>query len=159
QLVSQEAVVFKFTNAVCESHNKSWMVINNCRLRAVNRHKVLFNFNGTILHPTNSIMVHSQIFKKASGYKPWIINYTTDCCRFLKKSYNPLAIYINSYYFDFSNFNHSCPFMGDQIIDGLYLKVEMLKGLPIPNGDYLLAMNWYFYEKKQFSTNLYYTYT
>ncbi|KAH8262870.1 hypothetical protein KR044_001270, partial [Drosophila immigrans] len=158
-VVPQEALVFRFTNAVCVSHNKSWVVINTCRLRAISRKKVVFNFNGTFLHPSNNIWLHGQIFRKANGYKPWVMNYTVDCCRFVKKSYNPFATFINSMYIDFSNFNHSCPFVGDQIIDGFYLNVNMLKGLPIPSGDYLLAMNWFFYEKKQFTTDIYYTFT
>ncbi|KAH8377435.1 hypothetical protein KR093_005440, partial [Drosophila rubida] len=153
-----DALVFKLTNAVCESYNKSWIIVNECRLRVLGRNKIVFNFNATLLQPTNNIVLHTQIFKKANGYKPWLINYTIDSCRFMRKSYNPFAIYINSIYISFTNFNHTCPFSGDLIVNGFYLQVDMLKGLPIPNGDYLLAMNWYLYKKKQLSTHLYFTF-
>lgn len=109
-ILSQDAVTFKFTNAVCESYNKSWFVIHQCRLRAVNRNKNTFNFNGTIVHPAHKINIHMQILKKANGYKPWLFNETIDACRFLKTSYSPFAKLVFNLFKDFSNINHTCPY-------------------------------------------------
>ncbi|EDW57320.2 uncharacterized protein Dvir_GJ15150 [Drosophila virilis] len=107
----QEAIEFKFTNAVCESYNKSWMVIHECRLRAVSRNKTTFNFNGTVLHPANDIHVRFELFVKASGYKPWLVNITVDGCRFIKKRFNAFAMLAYKLLAEFSNFNHSCPYL------------------------------------------------
>ncbi|XP_060645333.1 uncharacterized protein LOC132784004 [Drosophila nasuta] len=76
-----EAVEFKFTNAVCESWNKT------------------------------NILVEVQMFKKANGYKPWLIKTAVDACRFVKKSYNPFAILVYNLFKEFSNINHTCPYM------------------------------------------------
>ncbi|KRF99298.1 uncharacterized protein Dwil_GK27606 [Drosophila willistoni] len=54
------------TNAKCETFNKS-----------------------TYLHPVNKLSVHGQLFKKANGYKPWLINVTFDACRYLRRPNNP----------------------------------------------------------------------
>ncbi|KAH8302017.1 hypothetical protein KR044_001885, partial [Drosophila immigrans] len=148
----QEAVVFKFTNAVCESYNKSWAIINNCRLRAISRNKTIFNMNITLLHPGNSILIDGQVFKRANGYKPWIVKFNVDACKFHRKPYNPAAILIYSLFKEFSNLNHTCPY-GDQILKGFYLRHEILR-LPFPTGDYLLAMNWLFDNKKLVFTNI-----
>ncbi|KAH8376923.1 hypothetical protein KR093_002266, partial [Drosophila rubida] len=153
------AVIFRFTNAVCKSHNQSWVTINKCRLRAIGRNKIAFYLNASFLHPTHNIFLEAQVLKKASGYKPWLIKYSLDCCRFLKKTYNPIAVIVYNLYVEFSNINHTCPFVGDQIIDGFYLKHELLLGLPLPTGEYLLEMNWIFYKKLQFITNLYFQFT
>ncbi|KAH8263265.1 hypothetical protein KR044_006518, partial [Drosophila immigrans] len=166
------------TNAVCESHNQSWISINKCRLRAIARNKIAFYFNATFLHPANNIFLDTQILKKASGFKPWLVKYRLDCCRFVKKSYNPVAIIIYNLYSKFSNINHTCPFVvsfivkysailsvifcvfqGDQILDGFYLRPEILQGLPLPSGDYLLEMIWLFDKKPQFVTNVYFQFT
>ncbi|KAH8263263.1 hypothetical protein KR044_006512, partial [Drosophila immigrans] len=154
-----EGVVFKFTNVVCESYNKSWVVINKCRLYAISRNKTIFNFNGTVLHPVYNIFTEMEILKKANGYKPWIFKATMDACRFVKKSYNPVVVIIYSLFKQFSNINHTCPYMGDQIIKGFYLRPELLLGLPVPSGEYLLTMTWLFNKKRQFCTNVYFEFT
>ncbi|KAH8299508.1 hypothetical protein KR044_002000, partial [Drosophila immigrans] len=151
-----EAIVFKFTNAVCESYNKSWFVIHHCRLKAVNRTVNTLNINGTVLHPANNIGVQYQMFKKANGYKPWLFNLHLDVCRFIKNEYNPFAKVVFNLFKEFSNFNHSCPY-GPQIVDGFYLR---WKSLPhtIPSGDYLLSMTWFFDKKPQFITKIYFNF-
>ncbi|XP_032599464.1 uncharacterized protein LOC6561217 [Drosophila grimshawi] len=110
-LLFWEAVVFKMTNAVCESYNKSWIVINKCRLRAINRHKTTYNFNATFLHPVRTMSLRMEVFQKANGYKPWLFNVTIDLCRFLRKPFNPFAIMVFKVFVEFTNLNHTCPYM------------------------------------------------
>ncbi|KAH8365751.1 hypothetical protein KR093_004064, partial [Drosophila rubida] len=154
----QGAVVFKFTNVVCESFNKSWIIINYCRLRALNRNKTVLNLNITVLHPCSNIWVDIQIFKRANGYKPWLVNTSLDVCKFHQKPYNPWAILIYKQVKNFTNINHTCPYVGDQIVKGFYLRPEILR-LPFPSGDYLLALTWIVDNKSLFITNEYFTFT
>ncbi|XP_033232384.1 uncharacterized protein [Drosophila pseudoobscura] len=171
----QDAVVFKFTNFVCESYNQSWFVFHNYRLKAVSRNKVLLNMNGTILHPANNISVHSRIFKKANGYKPWLFDIYFDVCQYLRKRNQPFVNIVYGLFKDFSNINHSCPYVvrlyvyveplvhlkfilqGPQIVKDFYLRPELLR-LPFPTGDYLVAIQWYFDKKLQFDTNVSFTF-
>jgi len=69
------------------------------------------NLNGTVLHPAYNIGLKAQIFKRANGYKPWVVKAELDICRFVKKTYNPVAIIVFNLFKEFSNFNHSCPFV------------------------------------------------
>ncbi|XP_062136790.1 uncharacterized protein LOC133846069, partial [Drosophila sulfurigaster albostrigata] len=154
----QEAVIFKFSNVVCKSFNESWFLFHQCRIKAVKRNVNTLNFNGTVLYPAYNIFVHLQVFKKANGYKPWLVNVTVDGCRFIKKPNSPVALLIFNLFKDFSNFNHSCPYMGSQLVQGFYLRHELLK-LPLPSGEYLLAINWLFDRRPQFKTDVYFVFT
>ncbi|XP_002138541.2 uncharacterized protein [Drosophila pseudoobscura] len=157
QLIISDAVVFKFTNVVCGSYNQSWFVFHNYRLRAVSRNKVLLNINGTVLHPANNISIHVRIFKKANGYKPWLVDIYVDGCQYILKRNQPVLNIVYGLFKQFSNINHSCPYVGPQIIKDFYLRPELLR-LPMPTGDYLLALQWYFDKKLQFDTNISFTF-
>ncbi|XP_070133122.1 uncharacterized protein [Drosophila bipectinata] len=152
-----EAEVFRFSNVVCHSYNESWVLFDTCRLKAVSRERVLLNIKTNILHPTNDIKLHVKMWKKASGFKPWLLDSTVDCCRYMKKSYNPFANIVFNIYKDFSNLNHSCPYVGLQIVKDFYLRSELLR-LPIPSGEYLISMQWFFYKMLQFDTNVTFLY-
>ncbi|KAH8408677.1 hypothetical protein KR215_010465 [Drosophila sulfurigaster] len=154
----QESVVFKFTNAVCDSLNKSHVVINQCRLRAINRNKTVFNLNMTALQPITNCWLRFQVFKRENGYKPWLMKTSWDACRFMKKAYNPFAIIIYRQFKDFSNFNHSCPYVGDLILEGFYLRPELL-GLVLPTGDYLATITWFIDKNKLIMINAYFKFT
>ncbi|XP_016966040.1 uncharacterized protein LOC108035120 [Drosophila biarmipes] len=133
------AVIFKFTNFVCESYNKSWVEFNNCRLKAVSRDKVVLNMDLEILHPAFDIQTLMKIYKRETGYKPWLIDTKIDWCRFMRTNYDPVGKIVLSLFKPFSNINHTCPYVGPQIMKGVALNPELLL-LPFPTGDYLLAI-------------------
>ncbi|XP_022211087.2 uncharacterized protein LOC111066646 [Drosophila obscura] len=147
-----DAITFRLTNFVCESYNKSYAVFNTCRLKAVNRKKVLLNMNVTLLYPTNNIGIHCRLFKKANGYRPWTVDRKLDLCRYMRTRYDPYFKIVYGLFQDFSNINHTCPYVGHQILKDLYLRPELL-GLLLPTGDYLLSLQWMF-DKNAVDTNV-----
>ncbi|EDV44285.2 uncharacterized protein Dana_GF16097 [Drosophila ananassae] len=147
-----DAVEFKFTNFVCESYNKSWFTFSHCRLKAINRDKIVLNMNGTLHYPAYRIKIHGKLFKKANGYKPWLYERTVDACKFMLHKSDPLVSVLYNLMKDFTNINHSCPYVGPQIIKDFYLKPELMR-VPVPTGEYLLALKWYLDAKPQFGTN------
>ncbi|KRG04187.1 uncharacterized protein Dmoj_GI26084 [Drosophila mojavensis] len=42
------------------------------------------------------IHYRAELFQKANGYKPWLVNATVDACRFLKRPFHPFAILLAS---------------------------------------------------------------
>ncbi|XP_017058844.1 uncharacterized protein LOC108099733 [Drosophila ficusphila] len=148
-----DAVVFKFTNFKCKSYNESCFVFNYYRLKAVSRDRILLNVNGTALHPIKDVVIHTKLYKKANGFKPWLLETTVDGCRFINKRYDPIFNIAYNIFKDFSNMNHSCPYVGHQILKDFYLKPELLV-LPFPSGEYMLAMRWYFDKTSIIETNV-----
>ncbi|XP_022213588.2 uncharacterized protein LOC111068429 [Drosophila obscura] len=148
-----DAVIFKFTNVVCKSYNNSWFVFHNCRLKAVGRNKVICNMNGTVLHPATDVTIHMQVLKRANGYKPFLFDIRFDACRFFRNRSPPFANLVYGLFKEFTNINHTCPFVGPQIVKDFYLKPELLR-LPFPTGYYMVTFRWYFDKKLQFNTNV-----
>ncbi|KAH8350581.1 hypothetical protein KR067_009679, partial [Drosophila pandora] len=106
-----DAIVFKFSNAVCKSYNESWVVFNKCRLKAISRDKIVLNVYTMVLYPASGIDVRLKLWKRESGFKPFLLDATVDACRFMKRAYNPFAGMVYAIFRDFSNLNHSCPYV------------------------------------------------
>ncbi|XP_017016486.1 uncharacterized protein [Drosophila kikkawai] len=151
------AVVFRFTNFVCMSYNESWFKFHQCRLKAISREKVVLNMNGTILHAAHKIHLQVKLFKKASGFKPWLLDTRIDVCHFVRTNYDPAVKIVFSLFKEFSNFNHTCPYVGPQIVKDFYLRHELIL-LPVPTGEYMLSLRWLFDQKLQFDTNVSYVF-
>ncbi|ALC41231.1 maker47, partial [Drosophila busckii] len=100
----------KFSNAVCESGNQSKLRVYQCRLRAINRHRIDFNYNATLFMDHTTFRLYAQMFKKENGFKPWLFNTTVDICRFFRKPYNPFFIIVYKAIKDYTSFNHTCPY-------------------------------------------------
>ncbi|KAH8311911.1 hypothetical protein KR044_008544 [Drosophila immigrans] len=147
----QEAVIIRWTNAICESDNKMF-VVHVCRLKAIKRYVTALNLNGTLLKPANDIRVRVQIQKKANGFKPWLIDLRSDVCQFLRKNNNPIMKMMYNVFRDRSNINHTCPFMGPVIVKDLYLTPDLMP-LPIPTGEYSIIINWTLNQVSQVYTN------
>lgn len=167
----------KMTNAVCESSNKSWVVIEQCRLRAVSRNMTTLNIIANFLQPAHNIQLLLQLKKKANGYKPWLFDYSIDACAFMRKQRHPVYKLFWLIIRDFSTINHSCPYevseagewaeltsisqyqhlQGRQVLKDFYYDPSNLT-LPVPSGDYLLLLTWLFDNRKQFVTNVYFNF-
>ncbi|XP_062124046.1 uncharacterized protein LOC133837340 isoform X2 [Drosophila sulfurigaster albostrigata] len=149
------ATVFKLTNAVCESFNKSWVEFELCRLRAVSRHKVYLNLNVTLHQPINDIHIKGQLMKKENGYKPWLYSVSFNGCQFIRRRNNPLIKLVWDLFKEYSTLNHTCPYVGQQLIKDFYLRSEKLP-TPIPTGEYLVQLTWIINKKPIAATNFYF---
>ncbi|XP_034478199.1 uncharacterized protein LOC117784551 isoform X2 [Drosophila innubila] len=147
----------KMTNAVCETMNKSWVRIDQCRLRAINRNITTLNVEVTLLQPINVVHVNLELRTKAFGYRPSIFNYTIDACAFLRNRKHQISKMIWHIFRDFSTMNHTCPYEGTQILKDFYYDPTNLT-LPIPSGDYVMLLTWMFDKRPQLSTNVYFSF-
>ncbi|KAH8415837.1 hypothetical protein KR222_001919, partial [Zaprionus bogoriensis] len=157
----------KMTNAVCESSNKSWVVVEQCRLRAISRNLTIFNAIIDFLHPANNIQLLLQLKKKANGYKPWLFDYRIDACTFIRQRKHPVFKLFWLIMRDFSTVNHTCPYyiivvtshclQGKQMVKDFYYDPTNIT-LPIPSGDYIFQLTWIFDKKPQLVTDVYFTF-
>uniref|UniRef100_A0A1I8P6G0 Uncharacterized protein n=1 Tax=Stomoxys calcitrans TaxID=35570 RepID=A0A1I8P6G0_STOCA len=82
--------------------------------------------------------VNVSLWKKVSGYRPFLYNVTEDFCKFLRNRKKiPFLKIVSDILLKDSNINHTCPFNHDIIVNNLILKEEMFKYLPLPNGEYM----------------------
>ncbi|XP_030387908.1 uncharacterized protein LOC115634371 [Scaptodrosophila lebanonensis] len=145
------------TNAVCESLNKSWVVTNQCRLKAVQRNKTTLNIGLTILHPANDIYMRLQLLKRANGYKPFLVDYTINACEFIRRRNQPVIKVFFDLIKDFTTMNHSCPYVGPQGIKDLYVNPAKIP-VPLPTGEYVVVQTWMFDAKPQLYSKVYFTF-
>ncbi|ALC41234.1 CG33927 [Drosophila busckii] len=166
-LTTVECAVFKFSNAICETYNHSLIEINECRLRAISRTRNTLNIHGTFTKAINHVVVEGQILKKANTYLPWLYRARINCCRFIKSPYNPIAVLVFNLFKEFSNFNHTCPYVEFSninhtcpyynyvVIDGFYLRSEVLPHA-IPSGDYLVNLTFIMDQAPRLNLNFYF---
>ncbi|KAH8348744.1 hypothetical protein KR084_010538, partial [Drosophila pseudotakahashii] len=148
-----EAPFIKQTNAICKSHNKSWVVFHYCQLKAYARNKTSLNINVTFIHPAHNIHLKVKILKRANGYKPFLYDYTIDACQFMRKRNHPVTRIIWDMIKNVSTVNHTCPYVGLQALSDFY---DVRIPLPLPTGDYLLILTFLFDGKPQFTTKNYF---
>ncbi|KAH8250948.1 hypothetical protein KR032_001794, partial [Drosophila birchii] len=96
------------------------------------------------------LQVNGALFKRVSGYRPFMFNVTVDACRFLNNTKsNPLASYFLEFLKPYSNMNHTCPFDHDLIVDKIsvgFINHQVTKVLPFPEGAYMLETHWMAYD-------------
>ncbi|KMY95047.1 uncharacterized protein Dsimw501_GD25335, isoform B [Drosophila simulans] len=151
-LICSDSASVKMTNVVCESYDKSWTVFHYCRLKAYSRNKTSLNINATFLQPVNSLSVRFKVLKRANGYKPFLFDVTFDACQFLRKPNNPVIKIIYNMIKEASNVNHSCPYVGLQVLSDFH---RISIPLPFPGGDYLACLDFIFNGKTQCYVNVY----
>lgn len=109
--ISGESIT-RHTNVKCEVLDKSFAEFPVCKLNVLGRGIIAESVYMKFLKlPIKKISVNFTVYKKLSGYHPFLFNVTVDFCHYMKHP-NPMNIF---HYFytavkPYSNFNHSCPY-------------------------------------------------
>ncbi|XP_050335062.1 uncharacterized protein LOC126762378 [Bactrocera neohumeralis] len=156
QLTSATAYI-KFTNLKCANYDKSFLNIRKCGLKALSRNKVALTVDIQVFQlPVNNISGNLVVYRKANGYRPFMINITADFCQFMKnKKRIPFGKMIMDAVELYSNMNHSCPFNHDFTLRDFVLQPEQLQSLPVPTGEYLLRILARIYNVRKFKVDAY----
>jgi len=127
-----------------------------------------------------TFQVNFGLYKRFSGYRPFLYNITVDACNFLKNpKRNPIASYFYDFIKDISNMNHTCPFdvwyiydisydfiligfryQHDLVWDKLsteHINHRVTNILSFPEGDYMMEMHWIAYDIVRAVVNIYVT--
>ncbi|XP_017055826.1 uncharacterized protein LOC108097817 [Drosophila ficusphila] len=146
-IIEEIASRVEFTNVKCISMDKEFAGIGVCRLKSINRtYKYISLTLNLYKTPITKAKINFGVYKRLSGYKPFLYNQSVDACRFLdyQKS-NPVAKYLYGFLEHYSNLNHSCPYNHDLILNKLsteFANHRLTKILPVPEGDYMLETHW-----------------
>ncbi|XP_017058109.1 uncharacterized protein LOC108099248 [Drosophila ficusphila] len=152
----------EFTNFKCKALDQEFCNFEYCAIKAVNRSYKYLTAKA-YLHkiPVTRVKVSIGLYKRFSGYKPFLYNLTVDACKFLK---NPKSNPVTSYFYEFikeiSNMNHTCPFDHDLVWDKLSnenVNYRMTKILSFPKGDYMVELHWIAYDITRAVLKIYFT--
>ncbi|EDW44260.1 uncharacterized protein LOC6616347 [Drosophila sechellia] len=154
----------EFTNVQCESLDKNFALIEYCYLKSVNRSYKYVSIKVNLLKlPIYKVKIRFGLYKRLTGYKPFLYNATLDACKFLKSpNSNPVALFFYNCFKEYSNMNHTCPFKHDIVLDKMpyhSINNKFTKILPFPEGNYMIEIHWIAYEINRAITKLYWTLT
>ncbi|XP_039966098.1 uncharacterized protein LOC120778377 [Bactrocera tryoni] len=144
-ILIQPAIVayIKFINLRCVEYDKPFDDFRQCKLKALSRNAIALSFHVRLFQvPVNNVSVNLDVYKKANGYRPFMLNIITGFCQFLKnKKRIPFGKLLMDTVEAYSNINHACPFDNDIIVRDMVLKPEQMLLLPVPMGEYMLRIS------------------
>ncbi|EDW89781.2 uncharacterized protein LOC6529038 [Drosophila yakuba] len=132
----------RLTNLACESYDKTFVDFPECRLKVLGRGIIGANIHVKFLKlPINRMAVRFTVYRKLSGYHPFLFNVSEEFCRVLKHP-NRLRVFYYFYtaFLPFSNLNHTCPYNADVFIRNCTLSDRMFAKVPLPKGIYKLTL-------------------
>ncbi|XP_052834973.1 uncharacterized protein LOC128251821 [Drosophila gunungcola] len=138
-------IVTRHTNIKCEIHDQSFAEVKVCRLKVLGRGIIGANVHFKILSlPIKTILINFSVFKKMSGYHPFLFNITADLCHYMKHP-NPSNVFFYFYraLTPFINVNHTCPInvrLHDVILKDFVLDDKMFSIVPAPVGSYMFLI-------------------
>uniref|UniRef100_A0A1I8MYM0 MD-2-related lipid-recognition domain-containing protein n=1 Tax=Musca domestica TaxID=7370 RepID=A0A1I8MYM0_MUSDO len=155
-LDSSQQFRLKFTKVECDTPNKSEVIFETCKVKAVSRNLQYISLNVTFRElPLYDINGTVAFFKRANGYKPFLYSFELNCETV--KRLNPVTKLVWQWFQDNSNIGRLCPFETNFLIprlENVYLEKSMLQ-LPVPGGDYACFTTWLLNNKTQLSVKVY----
>ncbi|XP_039231662.1 uncharacterized protein LOC120321802 [Drosophila yakuba] len=135
-------ITTRHTNMKCEVQDESFVEVKECRLKVLGRGIIGANVYLKLkVLPVKTVQVNFSVWKKLSGYHPYLFNTTVNFCHILKHP-NPSNVFF--YFFreirPYSNANHSCPINHDIILKNFVLNEKMFSLFPVPTGNYMFAI-------------------
>ncbi|XP_016991007.2 uncharacterized protein LOC108052958 [Drosophila rhopaloa] len=152
-----------FTNLKCEMIDSNFGSFEICRIKAVNRtHKYIDLHLKLNKLPINTLMVKLEAMRFDNGYRPFFTAMKFNFCQYMKNPQHRSMIFlkeIHSTFVNASNFNHTCPYNHDILVDKFWtgnLEQAFLQYLPVPNGEYALYSTYYIPNKPRLLINAYF---
>ncbi|XP_017071943.1 uncharacterized protein LOC108108401 [Drosophila eugracilis] len=134
--------LFKVTNIKCECYDRSFCDFSQCELKVLGRGEV-----GVFIHakmhqlPLKKVLLNLSLFRKFSGYRPFMYNVTVDFCDYIRNPKRfPWFGIVHDAMVNFTNANHSCPYNHDIIVSKMVLSDKMLEKTPFPTGSYMFQL-------------------
>lgn len=132
-----------FERFVCEQNPRGIFSIAKCEIRHVSRRQLRIWIDGNLTQPLYEARAHYILYYKYNTYQKYAIELREDICGWLNGTKH-------SYFMDwtvkkvinYSNFNHSCPYMGNVFLKVKNISIDRFPFEPlIPSGRYRLDFN------------------
>uniref|UniRef100_A0A1I8Q855 MD-2-related lipid-recognition domain-containing protein n=1 Tax=Stomoxys calcitrans TaxID=35570 RepID=A0A1I8Q855_STOCA len=149
---------FKFTNIKCKDHDIDFAHFDRCKLLVIGRGVVSLDIKVDLYKtPVSNVSLNIALYKRASGYRPFLYNITQDLCAFFRnrKRY-PIAKVLLEIFLSNTNVDSKCPITEAFEIKNFLLNEESFRLLPIPEGDYLFKMHVFAYNDLKATVEVYF---
>ncbi|XP_033253629.1 LOW QUALITY PROTEIN: uncharacterized protein LOC108158021 [Drosophila miranda] len=136
---------FEFNNVRCLVRDRVFLDFDYCYLRFVNRTYKYMSLK-TKLHklPITNTVTNFQIRMRENKRILYNFDVRFDACKFLRDRSNVIVNWIFQTFADFSNFNHTCPYHHDIILDKLPVQhINNIIQTVVPDGRYYLNSTWF----------------
>ncbi|XP_034650287.1 uncharacterized protein LOC117889887 [Drosophila subobscura] len=94
------------------------------------------------LQPVRNMSVHIKVFKRdySNKYQPFLVDVVVNMCDIIgRRNYSPYGRYLWGLFKRYTNFNHSCPFVGHMFARGIFID-ESVVPVKLPLGDYQIVL-------------------
>ncbi|KAH8364240.1 hypothetical protein KR084_004746, partial [Drosophila pseudotakahashii] len=130
--------LFKVTNIKCKCYDKAFCDFPQCELKVLGRGKIgIFVYTKIHQLPIKKVLVNFSLFRKFSGYRPFMYNVTVDFCDYMRNKKRGIG---HDAITNFTNVNHSCPYNHDLVVTKMVLSDTMLEKTPFPTGSYMFQL-------------------
>lgn len=159
---TSEALKTRHTNIKCEAEDKSFLEVKLCRLKVLGRGIIGANVHVKMLQlPVKSVIINFGVWRKLSGYHPFLFNVTVDYCHYMRHP-NPVNVFHYFYraLMPYTNMNYTCPItvskvkvlflstnsnavffeQSDLILKDFVLDDKMFSKFPVPTGSYMFSI-------------------
>ena len=130
---------FYLDYVICE-YNPTYLANGTCKLNFITRmQKSLTAISVAVKTLENVIARFKLYYKFTSGYKPLLIDVTTNACDFTSgKVKSKMMDYVMPALIRYSNTNFKCPFFGPVIVKNMPINMGIFDYVFIPAGNYML---------------------
>ncbi|XP_032586439.1 uncharacterized protein LOC6578370 [Drosophila mojavensis] len=114
--------------------NPKFVSTSLCVLKAINWNKAIAQMDCEIIQPVRNMTVRVRVYKQDynNQYQPFLIDVILNMCNVLsKRNFSPYGVIIRKLCERFTNFNHSCPFIGHIMARNLYIDESLLPTFPL----------------------------
>ncbi|XP_064550683.1 uncharacterized protein LOC135436858 [Drosophila montana] len=148
----------KFQSLECIVHIPRVVIVEECRIRAFNRTQNSLNLKVHLKETISKMQVNFKFLKRErGGWHPFLYSMTLDLCKFFQSpNRHPLPAIIFYYVKDYTNVNHSCPFLANTYMElGAFQldELSIMKRFPVEAGQYALHTSWYSKNQLIFQVN------
>ncbi|XP_017148936.1 uncharacterized protein LOC108159854 [Drosophila miranda] len=134
-------VIYKTTNLECFTVPK--LSTNaSCILKAINWNMAVAQMDVYFLQPVNNMTVRIKVFKQdySNKYHPFLVDVLVNLCDIIgRRNHSPYGKYMWNLIKRYTNFNHSCPFVGHMFARDLFID-ESVVPIKLPLGYYQVSL-------------------
>ncbi|XP_022228747.1 uncharacterized protein LOC111078396 isoform X3 [Drosophila obscura] len=136
---------FEFDNIRCLVRDQKFMDFDYCYLRSVNRTYKYMSVKSKMHQlPITNAMIILQVRLRENKRILYNFNVRFDACKFLRERSNVLVNWVFQTFADYSNFNHTCPYYHDIILDKVPIQhINKIVEKVVPDGRFYLNSTWF----------------